>query len=161
MEANPSMKLRERSREERRRRNATQVTLIGYNLNGRVVKTVTVYHCDYHSPSELVFIFHPERNGIIKGGVLQTRPVNAWEGRLGCMACHRIQQEPFLSDLGRVHRWSWKAVERSYKSWAAKNKASLNTLSDDDVGFPETVTDYSHLTPAQLPSHIERPLPDD
>jgi hypothetical protein len=96
------------------RKNATQVTLICYSLKERVVKMIRVYHCDDHSQHELIFVFHPERNGKLKGYVLQTRPANVWEGQLGCMACHRRQLEPFLWDLGREHRWSWKAVERSY-----------------------------------------------
>jgi hypothetical protein len=144
-----------------RRKNATQVTLICYSLEERVVKTISVYHCDDHSQHELIFIFHPERNGKLKGYVLQTRPANVWEGRLGCMACHRIHQEPFLLDLGKEHKWSWKAVERSYAAWAARNKITPTLSDDNGLGIPETAKDYSHLTPAQLPRHIERPLPDD
>jgi hypothetical protein len=155
------MKVVERSL-KRECKNVTQATLICYYFKERAVKTVTVYHCDDHSQHELIFVFHPERCGRLKGHVIQTRPANIWEGRLGCMACHRRQLEPFLWDLGREHRWSWNAVERSYAVWAAKNKVNPTASCDDDgLGIPETVKDFSHLTPAQLPSHIERPLPDD
>jgi hypothetical protein len=155
------MKAVERS-QKRGCKNVTQATLICYYFKERAVKTVTVYHCDDHSQHELIFVFHPERNGRLKGHVIQTRPASAWEGRLGCMACHRRQLEPFLWDLGREHRWSWNAVERSYAVWAAKNKVNPITSSEDDgLGIPETIKDFSLLTPAQLPSHIERPLTDD
>jgi hypothetical protein len=148
--------------QKRERKNATQATLICYYFKERAVKTVTVYHCDDHSQHELIFVYHPERNGRLKGRVIQTRPTNAWEGRLGCMACHRRQLEPFLWDLGREHRWSWSAVERSYAVWAAKNKVNPTASSDDNgLDIPETIKDFSLLTPAQLPSHIERPLTDD
>ena len=152
-----------RKSQKRQRKEVTQATLICYNFKGQVVRTVTVYHCDNHSQPELVFIFHPTRCGKLKGQVLQTRPANIWERRLGCMACRLRRTEPFLWDLGKEYKWSWKAVERSFASWAARNKASLSALSDGDVGLdiPKTVTDYSLLTPAQLPSHIERPLSDD
>jgi hypothetical protein len=154
------MKVAERS-QTGHRKNATQATLICYYFKERAVKTVTVYHCDDHSQHELIFVFHPERNGKLKGYVTQTRPANVWEGRLGCMACHRRQLEPFLWDLGREHRWSWNSVERSYAVWAAKNKVTPTLSDDDGLGIPETVKDFSHLTPAQLPRHLERPLPDD
>jgi hypothetical protein len=155
------MKVVERSQKQACK-NATQVTLICYTYKERVVKTVMVYHCDDHSQNELIFVFHPERSRRLKGYVLQTRPANVWEGRLGCMACHRRQLEPFLWDLGWEHRWSWGTVERSYAAWVAKNKVNPTASSDDDeLDNLKMVKDFSHLTPAQLPHHLERPLPDD
>jgi hypothetical protein len=144
-----------------RRKSATQVTLICYNFKGQVVRKIMVYHCDNHSQPELVFVFHPTRSGKLKGQVLQTRPANVWEERLGCMACRLRQTEPFLWDLGKEYKWSWKAVEQSFASWAARNKITLSTLNGGVLDIPKMVTDYSHLTPAQLPSHVERPLSDD
>lgn len=144
------------------RQNAMQVTIIGYAHDGQVVEHIGVFHCDNHTEPELIFVFHPERSGHLKGEILQTRPANVWERQLGCMACRRRQRAPFLWTLGAEFGWDWDAVERDFAVWAAKYGITPTTLIDDDGGgYPESGHDFSYLTPAQLPRHIERPLTDD
>lgn len=150
------------SAQKARCHSATYVSLIEYARDGLGVERITVYHCENHTEPELIFVFDPERNGQLKGEVVQSRPASVWERRLGCMACHRLQREPFLESLGEEFRWDWGAVERDFAVWAVKHGITPTTLMDNgDGGYPESGLDWSYLTPAQLPRHIERPLTDD
>jgi len=144
------------------RQNVTQVTIIGYAHDGQVVEHIKVYHCDNHTEPELIFVFHPERSGRLKGEVAQSRPANVWEQRLGCMACCRLRRQPFLRELGLEFGWDWGTVERDFAVWAAKHGITPTAIMDDaDWGYFDEGQDWSYLTPAQLPRHIERPLTDD
>jgi hypothetical protein len=120
------------------RQNAMQVTIIGYAHDGQVMEHIKVYHCDNHTEPELIFVFHPERSGHLRGEILQTRPANVWEQQLGCMACRRRQRAPFLWTLGREHRWSGSgSVERDLRCLGCKVQNNPTTLIDDDgLGYP-------------------------